>query len=60
MIEPVIQRRTGDIDAVIAHLGEIGKPQPSWRNGATIIARWRAKSARSFAALVYMVGLLRS
>src|SRR6476660_9487694 len=31
MIEPVIQRHTGDIDAVIAHVGEIGKPQPSWR-----------------------------
>src|SRR5580704_13516235 len=31
VIEPVIQRHTGDADAVIAHLGEIGKPQPSWR-----------------------------
>ena len=31
MIEPVIQRHTGDIDAVIAHVGEIGKPQPSRR-----------------------------
>ena len=31
MIEPVIQRHTSDIDAVIAHVGEIGKPQPSWR-----------------------------
>src|SRR5580704_5000018 len=31
MIEPMIQRHTGDIDAVIAHVGEIGKPQPSWR-----------------------------
>jgi hypothetical protein len=31
MIEPVIERHTGDIDAVIAHVGEIGKPQPSWR-----------------------------
>jgi hypothetical protein len=29
--EPSIQRRTGDADAVIAHVGEIGKPQPSWR-----------------------------
>jgi hypothetical protein len=31
VIEPVIQRHTGDADAVIAHVGEIGKPQPSWR-----------------------------
>ena len=31
MIEPMIQRHTGDIDAVIAHVGEIGKSQPSWR-----------------------------
>jgi hypothetical protein len=31
VIEPVIQRHTGNIDAVIAHVGEIGKPQPSWR-----------------------------
>ena len=31
MIEPVIQRHTGDVDAVIAYVGEIGKPQPSWR-----------------------------
>jgi hypothetical protein len=30
-IEPMIQRHTGDIDAVITHVGEIGKPQPSWR-----------------------------
>ena len=29
MIEPVIQRHTGEIDAVIAHVGEIGKPQPA-------------------------------
>ena len=31
MIEPVIQRHTGDVDAVTAYVGEIGKPQPSWR-----------------------------
>ena len=31
MTEPVIQRHTGDADAVIAHVGEIGKPQPSRR-----------------------------
>ena len=31
MIEPVIQRHTGDADAVIAHVGEIGKPQPTRR-----------------------------
>ena len=31
MIEPVIQRYTGDADAVIAHVGEIGKPQPARR-----------------------------
>src|SRR5947209_13878737 len=31
VIEPVIQRHTGNIDAVIAHVGKIGKPQPSWR-----------------------------
>src|ERR1700757_136838 len=31
VIEPVIQRHTGDIDPVIAHVGEIGKSQPSWR-----------------------------
>src|SRR6201993_2905895 len=31
VIEPVIERHTGDADAVIAHVGEIGKPQPSWR-----------------------------
>src|ERR1700737_1977514 len=29
MVEPVIQRRTGDADAVIAHIGEIGQPQPT-------------------------------
>src|ERR1700731_1483790 len=27
VIEPVIERHTGDADAVIAHLGEIGQPQ---------------------------------
>src|SRR5262249_54258709 len=31
MIEPVIQWHTGDADAVIAHIGEIGKPQPARR-----------------------------
>src|SRR5260370_16370404 len=31
VIEPVIQRHTGDADAVIAHVGEIGKPQPARR-----------------------------
>jgi hypothetical protein len=31
VIEPVIQRHTGDVDAVTAYVGEIGKPQPSWR-----------------------------
>ncbi len=31
VIEPVIQRHTGDADAVIAHVGEIGKPQPTRR-----------------------------
>src|SRR6202051_4586179 len=29
VIESVIQRHTGDADAVIAHVGEIGKPQPA-------------------------------
>ena len=27
MVEPVIQRRTGDADAAIAHIGEIGQSQ---------------------------------
>src|SRR5438309_6600160 len=31
VIEPVIQRHTGDADGVIAHVGEIGKPQPARR-----------------------------
>jgi len=31
VIEPVIQRHPGDADAVIAHVGEIGKPQPARR-----------------------------
>src|SRR5712671_7791132 len=31
VIEPVIQRHTGDADAVIAHVGEIGKPHPARR-----------------------------
>src|ERR1700737_869380 len=31
VIEPVIEWQTGDADAVIAHLGEIGKPQPARR-----------------------------
>src|ERR1700746_1459394 len=31
MINPVIERHTGDADAVIAHVGEIGKPQPARR-----------------------------
>jgi hypothetical protein len=30
VIEPVIERHTGDADAVIAHLGEIRQPQPTW------------------------------
>src|SRR3954449_6433482 len=29
VIEPVIERHTGDADAVIAHIGEIGQPQPT-------------------------------
>src|SRR5580693_3222633 len=29
VIEPMIQRHPGDADAVIAHVGEIGKPQPA-------------------------------
>src|ERR1700750_180547 len=31
MINPVIERHTGDADAVIAHVGEIGKPHPARR-----------------------------
>src|ERR1700737_5216563 len=31
VIEPVIERHTGDADAVIAHVGEIGQPQPTRR-----------------------------
>src|SRR5438105_3540859 len=31
VIEPVIQRHTGDADAVIAHVGGLGKPQPARR-----------------------------
>jgi len=31
VIEPVIQRHPGDADAVIGHVGEIGKPQPARR-----------------------------
>src|SRR5215472_6491223 len=31
VIEPVIQRHTGDADAVIAHVGEIRKPHPARR-----------------------------
>jgi hypothetical protein len=27
----VIKRHTGDADAVIAHVGEIRQPQPTWR-----------------------------
>ena len=30
VIEPVNERHTGDADAVIAHLGEIGQTQPTW------------------------------
>src|SRR5260370_19244681 len=29
VIEPVFERYTGDADAVIAHVGEIGQPQPA-------------------------------
>src|SRR6516164_2258754 len=29
VIEPVIERYTGDADAVIAHVGEIGQTQPT-------------------------------
>jgi hypothetical protein len=28
VIEPVIERHSGDTDAVIAHVGEIGQAQP--------------------------------
>jgi hypothetical protein len=31
VIEPVIERHTGDADVVIAHVGEIGQPQPTRR-----------------------------
>ena len=31
VIEPVFERHPGDADAVIAHVGEIGKPQPARR-----------------------------
>ena len=31
VIEPVIERRAGDADAAIAHVGEIGKPEPARR-----------------------------
>ena len=31
VIEPVIERHTSDADAVIAHVGEIGQPQPTRR-----------------------------
>jgi hypothetical protein len=31
MIEPVIERGAGDADPAVAHLGEIGKPQPARR-----------------------------
>src|SRR3954452_2889505 len=31
VIEPVIERHTGDTDAVIAHVGEIGQAQPTRR-----------------------------
>jgi hypothetical protein len=31
VIEPMIQRHTGDTDTVIAHVGEIGQPQPTRR-----------------------------
>jgi hypothetical protein len=31
MIEPVIERHAGNADAVIAHVGEIGQPQPTRR-----------------------------
>src|SRR6266481_4608802 len=31
VIEPVFERHTGDADAAIAHVGEIGQPQPARR-----------------------------
>src|SRR6266853_1683710 len=31
MVKPVFERYTGDADAVIAHIGEIGQPQPTRR-----------------------------
>src|ERR1700757_3393792 len=31
VIEPVIERHSGDADTVIAHVGEIGQPQPTRR-----------------------------
>src|SRR5215471_18143774 len=31
VIEPVIQRHSGDADAVIGHISEIGQPQPTRR-----------------------------
>ena len=31
MIEPVIERYTGNADPVIGHVSEIGQPQPTWR-----------------------------
>src|SRR5499427_5472975 len=31
VIEPVLERHTGDADAVIGHVGEVGQPQPTRR-----------------------------
>jgi hypothetical protein len=31
VIEPVIERHTGNADAVIGHVNEIGQSQPTWR-----------------------------
>ena len=31
MVEPVIERHTGDADAMIAHVGKIGQPEPARR-----------------------------
>src|SRR6516164_4665680 len=31
VIESVIERYTGNADAVIGHVSEIGQPQPTWR-----------------------------
>jgi len=28
VIEPVVERHTGDADAVVAHVGKIGQPEP--------------------------------